>query len=202
MRHNVNTIPYTGHFVYTSRPVAWHAGHTKGEVTFWRCFWKTWKMIIFGGVWRCFWKTWKMIFFRNLKVFLEHLEDDFFRTFVSSPSEHRPKPQPTPPRKSPGNFFRHIFHGRILHINNIRKDGIEICTGLLTEEIRAWRDWEVLDEGVEGNLTMHLEEVLPSCKGKQGLTFKRHQGPVAILCHGGLPESGPINRPLMQTITW
>ena len=59
----------------------------------------------------------------------------------------------------------------------------------------------MLDEGVEGNLTMHLEEVLPSCKGKQGLTFKRHQGPVAILCHGGLPESGPINRPLMQTIS-
>ena len=30
-----------------------------------------------------------------------------------------------------------IFLGRILHIINIRKDGIEICTGLLTEEIRA-----------------------------------------------------------------
>ena len=113
-----------------------------------------------------------------------------------------PKPQPTPPRNDPRKFLQaYIFPRKILNINNIRKDGIEICTGLLTEEIRAWRDWEVLDEGVEGNLTMHLEEVLPSCKGKQGLTFKRHQGPVAILCHGGLPESGPINHPLMQTIS-
>ena len=31
----------------------------------------------------------------------------------------------------------HIFPWKILHIINIRKDGIEICTGLLTEEIRA-----------------------------------------------------------------
>ena len=46
---------------------------------------------------------------------------------------------------------------------------------LLTEEIRAWRDWEVLDEGVGGSLTTHLQEVLPCCKGEQSLTFKRYQ---------------------------
>ena len=45
----------------------------------------------------------------------------------------------------------------------------------LTQEIRAWRDWEVLDEGVGSSLKTHLQEVLPSCKGEQSLTFKRHQ---------------------------
>ena len=36
--------------------------------------------------------------------------------------------------------------------------------------------WEVLDEGIGGSLKTHLQEVLPSCKGEQSLTFKRHQG--------------------------
>ena len=45
----------------------------------------------------------------------------------------------------------------------------------LTGKIRAWRDWEVLDEGVGGSLTTHLQEVLPCCKGEQSLTFKRYQ---------------------------
>ena len=49
-----------------------------------------------------------------------------------------PKPQPTPPRNDPGRFLQaYIFPWKILNINNIREDGIEICTGLLTEEIRA-----------------------------------------------------------------
>ena len=49
-----------------------------------------------------------------------------------------PKPQPTPPRNDPRKFLQaYIFPRKILNINNIRKDGIEICTGLLTEEIRA-----------------------------------------------------------------
>ena len=45
----------------------------------------------------------------------------------------------------------------------------------LTGKICAWRDWEVLDEGVGGSLTTHLQEVLPCCKGEQSLTFKRYQ---------------------------
>ena len=56
---------------------------------------------------------------------------------------------------------------------------IEICTEKLTGKIRARRDWEVLDEGVGGSLTTHLQEVLPCCKGEQSLTFKRHQGSTA-----------------------
>ena len=35
--------------------------------------------------------------------------------------------------------------------------------------------WEVLDGGVGGSLTTHLQEVLPCYKGEQSLTFKRHQ---------------------------
>ena len=35
--------------------------------------------------------------------------------------------------------------------------------------------WEVLDEGVGGSLTTHLQRSVTSCKGEQSLTFKRHQ---------------------------
>ena len=34
-------------------------------------------------------------------------------------------------------FLRHIFHQRILNINNIRNDLIEICTKNSPKEIRA-----------------------------------------------------------------
>ena len=71
------------------------------------------------------------------------------------------------------------FLEEILHINIIRIETIEICTEKLTGKIRAWRDWEVLDEGVGSSLKTHLQEVLPICKGEQSLTFKRHQGSTA-----------------------
>ena len=32
--------------------------------------------------------------------------------------------------------------------------------------------WEVLDEGVRGSLTTHLQEVLPAARDGQSLTFK------------------------------
>ena len=50
--------------------------------------------------------------------------------------------------------------------------------------------WEVLDEGVRGSLTTHLQEVLPSCKGEQSLTFKRHQRSTADAA-----DKYPQNRP-------
>ena len=61
-------------------------------------------------------------------------------SFILSPrlASISPKPQPTPPRNNPREILQaYIFPWKILHIINIRKDGIEICTGLLTEEIRA-----------------------------------------------------------------
>ena len=71
-----------------------------------------------------------------------------------------PKPQPTPPSKSRRRFLQaSIFLRTILHINIIRIEPIVICTEKLTKEIRAWRVWEVLDEGVGGSLTTHLQEV-------------------------------------------
>ena len=42
----------------------------------------------------------------------------------------------------------------------------------LTGKIRAWRDWEVLDEGVGGSLKTHLQEVLPAARDEQSLTFR------------------------------
>ena len=60
-------------------------------------------------------------------------------SFILSPrlASISPKPQPTPPRKSRRNLQAYIFPRTILHINNIRKDGIENMYRVLTEEIRA-----------------------------------------------------------------
>ena len=41
--------------------------------------------------------------------------------------------------------------------------------------------WEVLDEGVGGSLPTHLQELLPSCKGEQSLTFKETQASTSVL---------------------
>ena len=41
--------------------------------------------------------------------------------------------------------------------------------------------WEVLDEGVGGSLTTHLQEVLPATRGEQILTSKETPGTYAHL---------------------
>ena len=44
--------------------------------------------------------------------------------------------------------------------------------------------WEVLDEGVGGSLPTHLQELLPSCKGEQSLTFKETRAWTSALLPG------------------
>ena len=76
--------------------------------------------------------------------------------------------------------------------NQYQKDVIEICTGNLPKRFVHEGFWEVLDEGIGGSLKTHLQEVLPSCKGEQSLTFKRHQGSTVARCTEG---AHPQNRP-------
>ena len=60
--------------------------------------------------------------------------------------------------------------------------------------------WEVLDEGVGGSLPTHLQELLPSCKGEQSLTFKETRPRRQYCCpdhkgHGtSLPTDDNTNR--------
>ena len=52
--------------------------------------------------------------------------------------------------------------------------------------------WEVLDEGVGGSLPTHLQELLPSCKGEQSLTFKETRPRRQYCCpEGAMVQSLP-----------
>ena len=51
----------------------------------------------------------------------------------------------------------------------------------------------MLDEGVGGSLTTHLQEVLPGCKGEQSLTFEE--------THWLLSAPRGTPRPIMRTIS-
>ena len=97
----------------------------------------------------------------TLRIVTETLRQfwDNFETAVSSPSEHRPKPQPTPPRKSRINLQAYIFPRRILNIKIIRNELIEICAINSPKRFVHEGHWEVLDEGVGGSLTTHLQEM-------------------------------------------
>ena len=74
-----------------------------------------------------------------------------------------------------------IFHGRILNMNIIRIELIDICTENLPKRFVHEGSWEVLDEGVGGSLTTHLQEVLPATRGEQILTSKETPGTYAHL---------------------
>ena len=77
---------------------------------------------------------------------------------------------------------------------------------VLTKEIRAWRDWEVLDEGVGVVYRRTYKRCEPTGKGEQSLTFKRHQrstvarctpskaGPSYVLTAQLIPPMSEINR--------
>ena len=53
----------------------------------------------------------------------------------------------------------YIFPRAILHKNSIRNKLIEICTDNSPKRFVHEGSWEVLDEGVGGSLTTHLQEV-------------------------------------------
>ena len=87
-----------------------------------------------------------------------------------------PKPQPTPPRKTRRNILQAYISSKDSAHNHSQNTNIYInmyrethrkdscMKGLGSARRRSW-----------GSLTTHLQEVLPSCKGEQSLTFKRHQ---------------------------
>ena len=45
-------------------------------------------------------------FYLQVYMFRDEIMSKKEEKTVSSPSEHRPKPQPTPPRKTPGKFLQ------------------------------------------------------------------------------------------------
>ena len=96
---------------------------------------------------------------------------------VALSSEHQPRtPAYASKQKSKKFLQASIFLRTNSAHNQYQKDVIEICTGNLPKRFVHEGFWEVLDEGIGGSLKTHLQEVLPSCKGEQSLTFKRHQG--------------------------
>ena len=79
---------------------------------------------------------------------------------VSSPSKHQPKPQPMPPRNSPRDSS-----GIYISVEDSAQEQIseyelvEIYTIHSPKRFVHEGHWEVLDEGVGGSLTTHLQEV-------------------------------------------
>jgi len=55
---------------------------------------------------------------------------------------------------------------------------------VLTEEIRAWRDWEVLDEGVGVVYRRTYKKCEPTAEGEQSLTFKETRPKTSVLLPG------------------
>ena len=83
-----------------------------------------------------------------------------------------PKPQPTPPSKTPKKILQAYISGENSEHNHNQNELIEIYTITYQGDSCMKGIWEVLDEGVGGSLPTHLQELLPSCKGEQSLTFK------------------------------
>ena len=108
------------------------------------------------------------------------------------PANIVPKPQPTPPSNSRRILQAYIFPRTNSAHNQYQKRWHRNMYRVLTKEIRAWRVWEVLDEGVGGSLTMHLQEVLPAARDEQSLTFEE--------THWLLSAPRGTPRPIMLTI--
>ena len=71
-----------------------------------------------------------------------------------------PKPQPTPPSNDPREHNSGLYISwKILNINIIRNELIEIYTITHQRDSCMKGVWEVLDEGVGGSLTTHLQEM-------------------------------------------
>ena len=83
-----------------------------------------------------------------------------------------PKPQPTPPSKTPKKILQAYISGENSEHNHNQNELIEIYTITYQGDSCMKGIWEVLDEGVGGSLPTHLQELLPSCKGEQSLTLK------------------------------
>ena len=120
----------------------------------------------------------RKIIFQNRYVALETPS----RTIALSSEQSPQTPAYASKQKSKKFLQASIFLRTNSAHNQYQKDVIEICTGNLPKRFVHEGFWEVLDEGIGGSLKTHLQEVLPSCKGEQSLTFKRHQGSTVARC--------------------
>ena len=108
-----------------------------------------------------------------------------------------PKPQPTPPSKTPKKILQAYISGENSEHNHNQNELIEIYTITYQGDSCMKGIWEVLDEGVGGSLPTHLQELLPSCKGEQILTFKETRPRRQYCC---LDRKGPGPHTCLMTI--
>ena len=108
-----------------------------------------------------------------------------------------PKPQPTPPSKTPKKILQAYISGENSEHNHNQNELIEIYTITYQGDSCMKGIWEVLDEGVGGSLPTHLQELLPSCKGEQSLTFKETRPRRQYCC---LDRKGPGPHTCLMTI--
>ena len=108
-----------------------------------------------------------------------------------------PKPQPTPPSKTPKKILQAYISGENSEHNHNQNELIKIYTITYQGDSCMKGIWEVLDEGVGGSLPTHLQELLPSCKGEQSLTFKETRPRRQYCC---LDRKGPGPHTCLMTI--